>query len=98
MGPGPDRPGPARAAGPAADFHPPGGTPMSRNRRSVWWLALALLAGPGPAARADLGLFVSSFFTNSVLEYNGTTGAPVGTFASGGGLSLPQGLVFGPNG
>jgi len=33
-----------------------------------------------------------------VLEYNGTTGAFVTNFASGGGLNFPQGLVFGPNG
>jgi hypothetical protein len=33
-----------------------------------------------------------------VLEYSGTTGAFVKSFASGGGLSGPQGLVFGPNG
>ncbi len=32
------------------------------------------------------------------MEYNGTTGAFVKTFASGGGLSEPQGPVFGPNG
>jgi hypothetical protein len=29
---------------------------------------------------------------------NGTTGAIVKTFASGGGLHFPQGLTFGPNG
>lgn len=41
----------------------------------------------------------------SVQEYNGTTGAFVRTFATGGpggggvgGLSLPEGLTFGPNG
>jgi hypothetical protein len=34
----------------------------------------------------------------TLLEYNGTTGAFVKTFASGGGLSDPDGLVFGPNG
>jgi DNA-binding beta-propeller fold protein YncE len=43
-------------------------------------------------------LFVSSRYTNSVLEYNGTTGAFVRTFASGGGLIQPLGLAFGPNG
>jgi hypothetical protein len=67
---------------------------MTVPRGSVWWLAL-LLAGPG-AARADL--FVSSRNTSSVLEYNGATGTFVRTFASGGVLSGPQGLAFGPNG
>lgn len=57
---------------------------------------LALLGGAIPDARADL--FVSSFNTNQVLEYNGTTGAFVGVFASGGGLSGSNGLAFGPNG
>ena len=68
---------------------------MSFPRRSAWWLALALLAAPA-AARADL--FVTSNGTDAVLEYNGTTGAFVKTFASGGGLNSPNGLVFGPNG
>src|SRR5205823_3419834 len=36
--------------------------------------------------------------TNNVLRYNGTTGASMGTFASGGGLSAPTGLTFGPDG
>src|SRR5207244_3071481 len=34
----------------------------------------------------------------SVLRYDGTTGAFLGTFASGGGLSGPQGLQFGLDG
>jgi len=32
-----------------------------------------------------------------VLEYNGTTGAFVGTFASGGGLFGPTFLTFSPS-
>jgi hypothetical protein len=35
---------------------------------------------------------------SSIDAYNGTTGAFVRTFASGGGLIGPTGLVFGPNG
>ena len=66
-------------------------------RPSVWLPALLLLAILSPAARAA-GLFVSSVHTASVLEYDGTTGAFVKTFASGGGLNGPFGLVFGPNG
>src|SRR2546428_8090283 len=34
----------------------------------------------------------------SVQRYNGTTGASLGTFASGGGLSGPVHVVFGPDG
>jgi DNA-binding beta-propeller fold protein YncE len=33
-----------------------------------------------------------------VKRYNGTTGAFIDTFASGSGLSVPRGLVFGPDG
>ena len=66
-------------------------------RPSVWLPALLLLAILSPAARAA-GLFVSSVHTASVLEYDSTTGAFVKTFASGGGLNGPFGLVFGPNG
>jgi CSLREA domain-containing protein len=35
---------------------------------------------------------------NRVLRFDGATGAPMGTFASGGGLSTPRGLTFGPDG
>ena len=60
---------------------------------------LALLLGlAATPARADL--FVSSSFSDQVLEYNGTTGAFVSAFvaAGSGGLIGPASLVFGPNG
>jgi DNA-binding beta-propeller fold protein YncE len=41
---------------------------------------------------------VASEGNNEVIRYNGTTGALIGTFASGGGLNYPFGLVFGPDG
>jgi MYXO-CTERM domain-containing protein len=43
-------------------------------------------------ARADL--FVSSYNTGQVLRYDQNTGAFLSVFASGGGLSNPEGLVF----
>jgi len=43
-------------------------------------------------------LYVSSSHTDQVLRYNGTTGAFMNVFASGGGLDEPLGLVFGPDG
>ena len=43
-------------------------------------------------------LYVSDEINNYVLRFNGTTGALIGTFASGGGLNSPAGLVFGPDG
>ena len=46
----------------------------------------------------DGNLYVSSLNSGQVVRYNGTTGAPPGVFASGGGLSGPRGLLFGPDG
>jgi outer membrane protein assembly factor BamB len=63
---------------------------------SVTLLLLILLAVFGPETRAG-DLFVSSG-NNAVLEYDGTTGTFVKTFANGGGLTGPNGLAFGPNG
>jgi len=44
-------------------------------------------------------LYVTSFGTNQVLRFDGTTGAFVDAFVSAGdgGLSLPRDLVFGPD-
>ena len=50
-----------------------------------------------PTAQA-IDLFVSSERTDEVLRYNGTTGAFIDVFASGGALRGPTGLVFGPDG
>ena len=55
---------------------------------------LSLLAAPN--ASADL--LVSSQGTNSVLRYDQTTGASLGTFTTGGALGAPNGLGFGPDG
>lgn len=50
------------------------------------------------AAHSQLLLFVSSSSTNSVLRYNGNTGAFIDNFASGGGLNSPAGLAINPIG
>ena len=70
---------------------------MSPFRRAVVIVVLLVLAAPGSAAHA--GLFVSGVANSNgaVLEYNGTTGAFVQTFASGGGLSEPSFLTFSPS-
>lgn len=52
----------------------------------------ALLFGP------DGNLNVSSFATDNVIRYNGTTGAFLGIAATGSGLDGPEGLRFGPDG
>jgi len=69
---------------------------MSLFRRTLPLVVLLALAVSGSAAHA--GLFVVGEGNDAVLEYNGTTGAFVKTFTSGGSLSAPVGLVFGPNG
>jgi hypothetical protein len=53
-----------------------------------------------PARRPEGDLFVVSTATHSVLEYNGTTGAFVGTFVTAGSSDLfgSNGLTLGPNG
>jgi outer membrane protein assembly factor BamB len=43
-------------------------------------------------------LLVASSSSNQVLAYDAATGAFLGVFASGGGLSGPYGLAFGPDG
>ncbi|QDT51611.1 Calx-beta domain protein [Symmachiella dynata] len=46
----------------------------------------------------DGDFYVANVATDSILRYDGATGALLGTFASGGGLNDPRGLVFGPDG
>ena len=52
------------------------------------------------SAVAAQDLFVSSQNTNSVKRYDGVTGAYLGDFVPSGlgGLSRPQGIIFGPDG
>src|SRR5262249_53191253 len=47
-----------------------------------------------------LDLYVTSLLTDSILRYDGTTGAFLGEFVAGGsgGLDYPAGLSFGPDG
>jgi hypothetical protein len=60
--------------------------------------AVTLASGPASATghkHHGLSLYVSSGDTNSVLAYDGKTGAFQRTFASGGGLTEPEGIAFG---
>jgi hypothetical protein len=61
---------------------------------SALLLSLAGVLAAPPRAPADL--LVGSAATDQVLRYDGTTGAFVGVFASGGGLDVPAFLVFTP--
>jgi DNA-binding beta-propeller fold protein YncE len=45
----------------------------------------------------DGNLYVASYVGDHILEFNGSTGASMGVFASGGGLDGPVGLLFGPD-
>jgi glucose/arabinose dehydrogenase len=45
-----------------------------------------------------LDILVSGRFSNSIVRYDGDTGAFKGVFASGGELQNPNGLAFGPDG
>ncbi len=44
----------------------------------------------------DGNLYVTSHFTHQILRYDGLTGAPLGVFASGGGLLNPTYMLFVP--
>ena len=60
--------------------------------------ALATVAQAGPLG-APGDLYVISFNTHSVIQFDAATGALVGTFAQGGGgMHSPFDLRFGPNG
>jgi streptogramin lyase len=70
----------------------------ARSRYNVLGLGLlvvALTALIGSGARADL--FVSSQNFDIVVQYDENTGDFLNVFASGGGLSGPRGVLFGPD-
>lgn len=50
----------------------------------------------GWAYGPDGHLYVAEWSANVVRKFDGVTGAPLGVFASGGGLSQPNSLVFAP--
>lgn len=64
----------------------------------ITWLAVAIVATLSPAHTQAGELLVSSALTDSVLRYDGQNGAFIDTFASGGGLGVPVGMAFGPDG
>jgi streptogramin lyase len=57
-----------------------------------------LVSPHGLAYGPDGNLYVGSAGTNSVLRYDGQTGAFLNVFASGGGLQSTHGITFGPDG
>jgi hypothetical protein len=61
---------------------------------------VSMVFGPDGLGDGKLDLYVGCVFTNTILRYDGTTGAFKGTYvpAGSGGMETPQGLVFGPDG
>lgn len=71
---------------------------MSSRFRAYLSLISLLFASFVAAPRADANLCVASRGSNQVLSYDETTGAFIGTCATGGELLAPLPLVFGPDG
>jgi WD40 repeat protein len=69
---------------------------MNLNKLLAAAIAIVVTTLASPYAHADL--LVSGFNNNEVLRYNQTTGAFEGVFASGGSLTNPVGLTYGPDG
>jgi hypothetical protein len=61
---------------------------------------VSLVFGPSGRGAGSLDLYVNDEDTGSILRYDGTTGAFLGVFVSGGsgGLGTSAGFVFGPDG
>jgi DNA-binding beta-propeller fold protein YncE len=64
----------------------------------TFYLSLPLLISTGVPNAQATALLVSSGETDSVIRYDGTTGAFIDIFASGRGLAGPNGMSFGPDG
>ena len=72
---------------------------MQSDSRFAGILFVAAFVGIIPVcAAAEMDLLVSSFATDSILRYDGETGAFIEVFADGGGLDGPDGLRLGTDG
>jgi streptogramin lyase len=67
-------------------------------RRIILWTSVLTLFIYGFRQECLGSLLVADYDTNSVLQYDSSTGAFLGTFASGGGLSHYSGITLGPDG
>ncbi|MBI4518975.1 MAG: right-handed parallel beta-helix repeat-containing protein [Deltaproteobacteria bacterium] len=79
----------------------PAGRAMTAFAPRAWWgllVGTALAVASHPTAGLAQEILVADGLTNSVQRYDATAGTFLGTFASGGGLSGPYGLAFGPDG
>ncbi len=75
---------------------------MTLRRVTALSFFAALLAGLAPGARASADLFaaIPGSPSGSVLRFSGTSGAGLGSFVApgAGGLRIPAGMTFGPDG
>jgi len=62
------------------------------------FVTVAILGLATSHAPAAVTMLVSSVGTNSILQYDGTTGAFIRTFATSSDLDAPFGLTYGPDG
>ena len=61
-------------------------------------LGLWLVGGAGPTLSSADSLYVAANDADSVVKFDGATGALIGTFGSAGGGGRPYGLTCAPNG
>jgi sugar lactone lactonase YvrE len=69
-----------------------------RISRTVLVAVVVAVAALASATVANADVCVSSLLTNQVLRYDDATGSPLGVCATGGGLTAPRGVTFGPDG
>jgi sugar lactone lactonase YvrE len=69
-------------------------------KSALAWAAVWVLCAATSVTAQPVRLLVSSTSTGSILRYNGATGDFIDAFvpASSGGLDVPFGIVFGPDG
>ena len=77
-------------------YHPTSASEEIMMRALVTAVSVVLLYVSAAWAQEYEYLLVASWYTNSVLRYDAHTGAFIDVFASGGGLSHPEGLALGP--
>jgi len=65
---------------------------------ALFGMVMPVFSNRAKAAQSSQYLLVCSWYTDSVLRYDGGTGEFVDIFASGGGLSRPAGLAMGQDG
>lgn len=71
---------------------------ISNQARPIQVMAFTCVLLMGTDCASGEDILVSSRFSNSIIRYDGVTGALAGTFATGPELQNPNGMAFGPDG